>query len=272
MRVQICCPSLIHASACTDLIVVLASIASVAASGGLCFSCLQPLHCSDTLLRECLCVCSRIKYDKAPSGLDLSRLPSGDEWLHAGSWAGTNVKSIRMVRVLRALRVISSFKSLRKIILALTQAIFPVMSAMFVALLVITVQTLLQHSCAPLTISLQPSRAPSSCLIAPAISSLVCAFQVYGILGVGFFGESSPPVRNRTKARQCVRLCPACLQAPQNACIIRSHLQHSEGASTKDRNMVQANGRQNILATWGVQCGHWLPPQQWRTGSHMPWT
>ena len=126
MRVQICCPSLIHASACTDLIVVLASIASVAASGGLCFSCLQPLHCSDTLLRECLCVCSRIKYDKAPSGLDLSRLPSGDEWLHAGSWAGTNVKSIRMVRVLRALRVISSFKSLRKIILALTQAIFPV--------------------------------------------------------------------------------------------------------------------------------------------------
>lgn len=38
---------------------------------------------------------------------------------------GTNVKSIRMVRVLRALRVVSQFKSLRKIVLALTQAIFP---------------------------------------------------------------------------------------------------------------------------------------------------
>ena len=66
---------------------------------------------------------------------------------------GTNVKSIRMVRVLRALRVVSQFKSLRKIVRALTQAILPVLSAMFVAIIVIA---------------------------------------VYAILGVGFYAERAP--------------------------------------------------------------------------------
>lgn len=56
---------------------------------------------------------------------------------------GTNVKSIRLVRVLRALRVVSQFKSLRKIVRAITQAIFPVLSAMFVAIIVIAVYAIL---------------------------------------------------------------------------------------------------------------------------------
>jgi hypothetical protein len=66
---------------------------------------------------------------------------------------GANVKSIRMVRVLRALRVVSQFKSLRKIVQALTQAVLPVLSAMFVA---------------------------------------VIAIAVFSILGVNFFAEKSP--------------------------------------------------------------------------------
>jgi len=66
---------------------------------------------------------------------------------------GTNIKSIRMVRVLRALRVVSQFKSLRKIVRALTHAIAPVLSAMLVAVIVIA---------------------------------------VYAILGVGFYAERSP--------------------------------------------------------------------------------
>ena len=63
------------------------------------------------------------------------------------------MKSIRMVRVLRALRVVSQFKSLRKIVQALTQAVLPVLSAMFVA---------------------------------------VIAIAVFSILGVNFFAEKSP--------------------------------------------------------------------------------
>jgi len=58
-----------------------------------------------------------------------------------------------MVRVLRALRVVSQFKSLRKIVRALTQAVLPVLSAMFVA---------------------------------------VIAIAVFSILGVNFFAERSP--------------------------------------------------------------------------------
>ena len=58
-----------------------------------------------------------------------------------------------MVRVLRALRVVSQFKSLRKIVRALTQAIQPVLSAMFVS---------------------------------------VIAIAVFAILGVNFFAERSP--------------------------------------------------------------------------------
>lgn len=56
---------------------------------------------------------------------------------------GANVKSIRMVRILRALRVVSQFKSLRKIVRALTQAAQPVLSAMFVAVIVISVFSIL---------------------------------------------------------------------------------------------------------------------------------
>lgn len=66
-----------------------------------------------------------------------------------------NVKSIRMVRVLRALRVVSQFKSLRKIVRALTQAVQPVASAMFVA---------------------------------------VIAISVFAILGVNFFAERAPEI------------------------------------------------------------------------------
>ena len=54
-----------------------------------------------------------------------------------------NVKSVRMVRVLRALRVVSQFKSLRKIVRALTQGVQPVASAMFVALIAISVFAIL---------------------------------------------------------------------------------------------------------------------------------
>ena len=56
---------------------------------------------------------------------------------------GPNVKSIRMVRVLRALRVVSQFKSLRKIVRAITLALWPMMSAMFVCLIVISVFAIL---------------------------------------------------------------------------------------------------------------------------------
>ena len=45
------------------------------------------------------------------------------------------MKSIRLVRVARALRLVARFQSLRKIVNALTQAVFPVLSACFVAIM-----------------------------------------------------------------------------------------------------------------------------------------
>jgi hypothetical protein len=62
---------------------------------------------------------------------------------HTHTHTGPNVKSIRMVRVLRALRVVSQFKSLRKIVRAITLALWPMMSAMFVCLIVISVFAIL---------------------------------------------------------------------------------------------------------------------------------
>jgi len=43
--------------------------------------------------------------------------------------ANDGIKSIRLVRVARALRLVGRFRSLRAIVEALTQAIFPVLSA-----------------------------------------------------------------------------------------------------------------------------------------------
>ena len=56
---------------------------------------------------------------------------------------GTNFKAMRLLRVLRALRLVARLESLRKIVDALTRAIFPVLSAMFVAILVIAIYSIL---------------------------------------------------------------------------------------------------------------------------------
>lgn len=59
---------------------------------------------------------------------------------------GGSVKSMRLLRILRAFRLVARFESLRKIVDALSRAIFPVLSAMFVAVLVIAIYAILGSS------------------------------------------------------------------------------------------------------------------------------
>jgi hypothetical protein len=84
------------------------------------------------------------------------------------------IKSIRLVRVARALRLVARFQSLRKIVDALTQAIFPVLSACMVAIM---------------------------------------AMSIFAILGVSFFGQIAPTYFGDFGALVvclCVEVCLVC--------------------------------------------------------------
>lgn len=56
---------------------------------------------------------------------------------------GANLSSVRMARVLRVLRVIKAFQSLRKIVAAITMALWPMLSALVICCIAISVYAIL---------------------------------------------------------------------------------------------------------------------------------
>ena len=56
---------------------------------------------------------------------------------------GANLSSVRMARVLRVLRVIKAFQSLRKIVAAMTMALWPMLSALVICCIAISVFAIL---------------------------------------------------------------------------------------------------------------------------------